>query len=110
MTTIVEIDEVEVIDGKEFERNLVNDDDEQDENVGMIGDVEQDKDLDVDTEQDKELDEEDNSDIEESEDEDDVLKEITFKLVLRKEGKNDAAKWETIYNANYNKFIKISMF
>jgi hypothetical protein len=103
---IVEIGEVEVIDEVEFERNLVNDDDEQDENVEMVEDIVQDKDLDVDTEQDEDLDEEDNSDIEESENEDDVLKEITFKLVLKKEGENGAAKWETIYNTNYNNFIK----
>jgi hypothetical protein len=103
---IVEIGEVEVIDEVEFERNLVNDDDEQDKNVEMVEDIVQDKDLDVDTEQDEDLDEEDNSDIEESENEDGVLKEITFKLVLKKEGKNGAAKWETIYNTNFNNFIK----
>ncbi|CAI2187152.1 18114_t:CDS:2, partial [Funneliformis geosporum] len=41
------------------------------------------------------------------EDESEIVKsdehmEISFKLVIRKEGKNCAAKWETIYPTNEN--------
>ena len=32
--------------------------------------------------------------------------EISFKLVIRREGKNSVAKWETIYQTNFDNFMK----
>ena len=60
----------------------------------------------IEIEDDIELDVEDevnNSEIEESEDE---HMEISFKLVIRREGKNSAAKWETIHQTNFDNFMK----
>jgi hypothetical protein len=78
-----EVDEVEEINEVEFEKNLMNN--EEDDG---FQDIEE---------------EVDNSEIEESEDE---HVEISFKLVIRREGKNSAAKWETIYQTNFDNFMK----
>jgi hypothetical protein len=94
-------DEIEEINKVEFENNLMDNKEEED-----FQDVEQDKILGIEIEQDLELDvddEVDNSEIEESEDE---HVEISFKLVIRREGKNSAAKWETIYQTNFDNFMK----
>jgi len=90
-------DEVKEIDKVEFEKYPTDEEDDFD-------DVEQDNILDNDIE-DKELgvDDEVDSDVEESEDE---RKEISFKLVIRRDGKNGAAKWETIYQTDFDKFMK----
>ncbi|RIA86547.1 hypothetical protein C1645_829099, partial [Glomus cerebriforme] len=89
-------DEIEEIDKEEFEKNSMNKDSEA---------VEQDKQLITEPEQDEALDinNEEYSEIEESENEN---KEISFKLVIRRDGKNSAAKLETICQTDFDNFIK----
>ena len=98
------IEEIEEIDKVEFERNLMdnkNDGVEYDD-FEIMKDPKQNKDLDIETENDEVNDLE----IEESEDEDDILTEISFKLAIRIEGKNNGVKWETIYKINFDNFMK----
>ncbi|CAI2188686.1 16315_t:CDS:2, partial [Funneliformis geosporum] len=79
-----EVDEVEEINKLEFEKSLINN---EEENKILGIEIEDDIELDVE-------DEIDNSEIEEFEDE---YMEISFKLIIRREGKNSAGKCETIY-------------
>jgi hypothetical protein len=105
------IEEIEEIDKVEFERNLMdnkNDGVEYDD-FEIMKDPKQNKDLDIETENDEglgEIDEVNDSEIEELEDEDDILTEISFKLAIRIEGKNNGVKWETIYKINFDNFMK----
>lgn len=105
--TISDSDGVEEINEIEFERNLMtNEEDEvqilEHEDFKTMKDIEQD----IETEYDDEIDEVNNLESEESENNDDTFMEISFKLVIKREGKNSPAKWETIYQTNFNNFIK----
>jgi hypothetical protein len=88
--------DLEEIDKGEFEKNLMNEDFEA---------VEQGKQLNTETEQDgaSVIDDEISSEIKDSEDE---SMEISFKLVIRRDGKNSAAKWQTICQTDFDDFIK----
>src|SRR6266540_3212626 len=100
---VEEIDKVEEIDEVEFKRNqIANEKDKVQENFEIIEDVEQD----AKTEYDNEVNEVDDLEIEESESNYDTLIEISFKLVIKKEGKSSPAKWKIIHQTNFDNFIK----
>ncbi len=81
---------------------MANEEDEVQENFEIMEDVEQD----AETEYDDEVNEVDDLEIEESESNDDTLMEISFKLVIKKEGKSNPAKWKIIHQTNFDNFIK----
>src|SRR6266498_2226982 len=100
---VEEINKVEEIDEVEFKRSqIANKEDEIQENFEIMEDVEQD----VETEYDDEVNKVDDLEIEESESNDNTLIEISFKLVIKKEGKSSPAKWKIIHQTNFDNFIK----
>src|ERR1043166_1146744 len=98
-------DGVEEIDEVEFEKNLITNEENEVQtlkNFKTMEDIEQD----IEIEYDDEVNEINNLESEESDDNDDTFMEISFKLVIKREGKNSPAKWETIYQTSFDNFMK----